>query len=123
MLAHLTEDQLDRDLAQQSIKRFNEKTITTKAALLAELAAIRKRGFSRDDEEHERGIICIAVPILSDRGHLLGGLSVTALQGQKDFDELEKLVPTMQTTAARIAADTENWRFPETNQCIEPMGA
>jgi len=123
MLAYLAEDQLGRALGQQSFYKFTERTITSKAALLDELAAIRKRGFARDDEEHERGIICVAVPILSDRGHLLGGLSVTALRGQKDFDELEKLVPTMQATAERIAADTENWRFPETNQCIQPMGA
>jgi len=123
MLAYLAEEQLERAIAQQSFYRFTDRTITTRSALLAELAAIRKRGFAVDDEEHERGIICVAVPILTDLGHLLGGLSITTLRGQKDFDELEKLVPTMQTTAARIAADTENWRFPETNQCIQPMGA
>ncbi len=122
MLAFLADEQLERALDQQSFYRFTERTITSKPDLLAELAAIRKRGFAIDDEEHERGIICVAVPILSDLGHLLGGLSVTALRGQRDFDELEKLVPTMQATAARIAADTENWRFPETNQCIQPMG-
>lgn len=122
MLAYLADDQLERALAQQSFYRFTENTITTKTALLAELATIRKRGFAFDDEEHEPGIICVAVPVLSERGHLLGGLSVTALRGQRDLDELEKLVPNLQATAARIAADSENWRFPETKKSIQPMG-
>jgi len=118
MLAYLAQDQLESALAQQSLYRFTENTIVKKSALLAELATIRERGYALDDEEHERGIICVAVPILSDRGLLLGGLSVTTLRGQIDFDELEKLVPNLQTTAARIAADAENWLFPETKQLI-----
>jgi IclR family transcriptional regulator, KDG regulon repressor len=44
-------------------------------ALLAELAAIRARGHAFDDEEHEPGIICIAVPILTRSGRVLGALS------------------------------------------------
>ena len=123
MLAHLSKEQLGRALAQQSFYRFTERTITTKTALLEELAVIRKRGYAFDDEEHERGIICVSVPIVSEFGHLLGGLSVTALRVQIDFDELEKLVPNLQATAARIAADTENWRFPEIDRPIQPMGA
>lgn len=122
MLAFLAKDPLERALSQQSYYRFTEKTIATKSELLVDLAKIRKRGYALDDEEHERGIICVAVPVLSDRGHLLGGLSLTALRGRMDLDELQKLVPNLQETAEHISADSENWRFPETHQLVQPMG-
>ena len=122
MLAFLGEEHLDRALAQQSFYRFTDNTLVTKSALLAQLTVIRERGFAYDDEEHERGIICVAVPVLSRRGHLLGGVSVTGLRGKTELEELRKLVPDLQATAERIAADTENWRFPETNESIQPMG-
>ena len=122
MLAHLAAGPLERALRQQSFYRFTEHTLTCETALLADLATIRDRGFALDNEEHESGIICVAVPVLSEREHLLGGLSVTAILGRTDLDELIKLVPNLQETAARIAADAENWRFPETNETLGPMG-
>jgi DNA-binding IclR family transcriptional regulator len=43
-----------------------ERTITKAAALAAEMATTRERGYSLDNEENERGIVCIAFPIFLD---------------------------------------------------------
>ena len=113
MLAFLPEAQLPGMLAQQSWHRFTDKTLTSPEALRAELAAIRARGYAFDNEEHEPGIICVAVPILSSSGSVFGALSVTSTTARTDLNVLEALVPTIRDIAQTIAAETENWRFPE----------
>jgi DNA-binding IclR family transcriptional regulator len=113
MLAHLPEADLRRILPQQSYHRFTAHTLTSEAALREELVAIRARGYAFDREEHEPGIICVALPILSAGGTVLGALSVTSTTGRTSLAALERLVPRIGATAAAIAAEAESWRFPE----------
>lgn len=113
MLAFLPEDKLDTILPQQSFHRFTPNTLTTEAALRQELAAIRTRGHAFDREEHEPGIICVALPILSAAGRVLGAISVTGTTGRMTLAALEGLVPRVRAAAEAIAAEAESWRFPE----------
>ena len=113
MLAYLDDAALAGVIPQQSFHRFTPATLTSEAALRAELAAIRRRGFAYDREEHEPGIICVAAPILSERGRVLGGLSVTTSTARKSLEELEAVVPSLSATARAISADAESWHFPE----------
>ena len=83
------------------------------AELMTELTAIRARGYAFDREEHEPGIICVAVPILTRGDRVLGALSVTSTTERTSLTSLEALVPKIRETAARIAAEAESWRFPE----------
>ena len=62
------------------------------------------------------------VPLKATNSETDGGMSVTVLRGQMDFDELVKLIPNMQETAKRVAADTDDWRFPETCEKLQAMG-
>ncbi|PHP26397.1 IclR family transcriptional regulator [Limimaricola cinnabarinus] len=113
MLAFLEGEALDRAVALQSFYRFTPHTITDAESLRAELAEIRDRGHAFDREEHEPGIICVAMPILSARGRVIGALSVTSVTARKTLDDLEKMVPLLRETAACISKDTEAWRFPD----------
>ncbi len=113
MLAFLPADALERALSQQSYHRFNAQTIASEAALRAELADIRVNGYGFDREEHEPGIICVAVPILTETGRMQGGLSVTSTTRRTNLAGLEALVPMLQRTAQNISRDARNWRFPD----------
>ena len=113
MMAFLPEDELQRVIGQQSFHRFTEHTYTTPDALCAELAAIRARGYAFDRQEHEPGIICIAQPILTDRGRVLGALSVTGSTETITLEHLEMLAPRLAMTAQQIARDAQAWRFPD----------
>ena len=112
MLAHLPPDVLEAALMRQSFHRFTSETLDTPQALTTELQAIRLRGFAFDREEHEPGIICVAVPILTRTGRVIGALSVTSTVAHTTLDGLAALAPQIQTTATQIAADAESWRFP-----------
>ena len=88
MMAYLDEAQLEKTISQQSFHRFTDKTLASEKALRADLVKIRSRGYAVDDEEHEPGIICIACPILTNGGRMLGALSVTGSTGRMDFEQL-----------------------------------
>ena len=113
MLAFLHADQLTGAIAQQSFHRFTDHTYTTEAALRAELAAIRARGHAYDREEHEPGIICIAHPILTRGGRVLGAMSVTSTTTRETLEGLDRHLPRIKAAAEAIAAEAQDWRFPD----------
>ena len=49
----------------------------TGSKLLAELQAIRNRGWAIDDEEHEYGVRCVAAPVRDNTGRVIAALSVS----------------------------------------------
>ncbi len=113
MLAFLDPGALDAALSRQAFHRFTPATLTDAAALRVELADIRANGLAFDREEHEPGIICMAVPIVSARGRALGGLSVTSTTKRHRLDELGAYAPDLAAAAAAIARDAEAWLFPD----------
>ncbi|MGR3570700.1 IclR family transcriptional regulator [Brevirhabdus sp.] len=112
MLAHLSEKALRDALTRQSFHRFTDHTLTDETSLRAELANIRARGFAWDNEEHEPGIRCVAAPILSAQGRVLGALSITSAQADAHA-RLESYAPLILETAEKIAKAAIDWRFPE----------
>jgi IclR family transcriptional regulator, KDG regulon repressor len=113
MLAFLDEATLENAISRQSFHRFTDQTLDTPEKLMAELQAIRARGHAFDREEHEPGIICCAVPILTRAGRAIGAVSVTSTTARTTLQALEGHAPMIKDIAARIAAEAESWRFPE----------
>lgn len=113
MLAFLEPAALENALRQQSFHRFTRHTLTSEEALRAELAEIRAAGHAFDREEHEPEIICVAVPILTPAGRVLGAMSITSVTRRTDLAGLAKLVPLLSDAATHIARDAQSWRFPD----------
>lgn len=115
MLAHMSGPALDAIIAQQSFHVFTASTLGNEADLRRELTQIAADGYGFDREEHEPGIICVAVPILTTAGRVLGALSVTSSTRRTDLDALERLVPMVRATANAISEEAAQWRFPDTH--------
>lgn len=113
MLAFLDDEHLQEALKSQSYYRHTPHTLTTERDLRAELARIRERGYAFDREEHEPGIICCAVPILSRAGKVLGAISLTTSTNRSTLDQLATASQTLLDAAGQIAKEAESWRFPE----------
>ena len=122
MLAFLPEAELSPILAQQSYHVFTPTTVTSERSLRDELRAIREAGYAFDREEHEPGIICVAVPILSAGSRPLGAISVTSSTARTSLAALEALAPDVQGAAATIAREAEAWRFPNEIKSNEQAG-
>lgn len=115
MLAYLDEAILGPIIDQQSFHRFTPTTLCDAEALRSELRDIRENGYGFDREEHEPGIICVAVPILTSGGRALGGLSVTSSTERQTLAGLEALVPRIKIAAEAIAKVSRDWDFPAQN--------
>lgn len=113
MIAYLPECELAHVLEQQSFHRFTPHTLADPDSLRAELSAITKRGHAHDREEHEPGIICVAMPILSDTGRIRGAISVTSSTARTTLADLDAHVPALRAAANAIARDLASWRFPD----------
>ncbi|TXI04547.1 MAG: IclR family transcriptional regulator [Pseudorhodobacter sp.] len=113
MLAYLDAAALEAAIARQSFHRFTAETLDSPEKLRAELTAIRARGHAFDRQEHEPGIICCAVPILTRSGRVLGAISVTSTTARTSLEALESRADRIKAIAANIASAAEDWRFPE----------
>jgi DNA-binding IclR family transcriptional regulator len=112
MMAYMSDAELDAVLGQQSYHKFTNTTHTSADSLRAELADIRANGYGFDREEHEPGIICVALPILTPTNRALGALSVTSTTARTNLAGLESLVPRIKKTADAISQEANTWHFP-----------
>lgn len=62
---------------EAGLERFTENTLVDPAALRAELAAVRRRGFAVDDGEHRPGVRCVAAPIRDETGRVFAAVSTS----------------------------------------------
>jgi IclR family KDG regulon transcriptional repressor len=113
MLAFSEPSIVDSVIEQQSFHVFTPNTLDNPDALRDELRSIKANGYGFDREEHEPGIICVAMPILSETGRVLGALSVTSTTSRTNLAGLEAYVPILKETAGKIARDAQNWSFPD----------
>ena len=113
MIAFLPEEQLEPILRQQSYHPFTAHTLSDQESLRAELVQIAKRGHAYDREEHEPGIICVSVPILTRAGRILGAVSVTSSTERTDLAGLDVHLPRIRAAVTSIAGEAQDWRFPD----------
>ncbi|SDF33040.1 IclR family transcriptional regulator [Sporolituus thermophilus] len=88
----------------RELPRFTPKTITDWDRLLAELAAIRERGYALDDEELELGLTCVAAPILGRDGEIIAALSLSGPTSRIRSDRFTEIVEQVKQTTATISS-------------------
>ncbi|ANH03247.1 IclR family transcriptional regulator [Shinella sp. HZN7] len=104
-LAALDAEALDAILSGLQLRRFTPQTITSRAALLDELAQIRASGIAFDREEHEPGIRCVAAPVFDAGRALVAGVSVTGPAYRVGEAQLDDWAPRVRHAAGGIMAE------------------
>lgn len=77
MLAEMDDATVTELLHRKGMPRFTDKTLIDPAALRAELAQVRERGWAVDDEEHTVGMRCVAATIHNEHGEVIAGVSLS----------------------------------------------
>ncbi len=86
------------------LERRTDKTITSDAALRAELAGVRARGYAITDEELEPGLIARAAPGYGFDGAVVAALSVSAPATRMTRDRLTAAAGHCVTETAGLSA-------------------
>jgi IclR family acetate operon transcriptional repressor len=82
---------------------FTPNTITDYAVLRRELAAIRARGYSLDNEEVVMGVYCVGIPILDRNGHPVGAVSISGPSPKRPGSELDALVAMLAPACGHVS--------------------
>lgn len=104
MLSALDPESLQQLAHQLEFKTYTAHTLANAEALLAEVEQIRHQGYAEDREEHELGIRCVAAPIVSAKGQLRGGISVTTPVFRLQQEQLEQWRIWVKEAAHAISA-------------------
>lgn len=104
ILAHLPEAEVAAIAERTGLRPRTTATITDPARLADELATIRQRGYGIDNEENERTIRCLGVPVLDAAGAPLGAVSLSTVVFLLELPQLERLAPVVSAVASRGAA-------------------
>lgn len=102
MLAFMDETEREQVYAAP-LPALTAYTITDPAQLREEIARIRARGYSIDDQEVVVGVYCVAVPILDRMGRAAGAISVTGPSIKKPDADVLPLVLMLQDACRHVS--------------------
>lgn len=103
LLAYASKDAIEQLLSKGNLTRYTSNTITDHNSLIEHLARIRDQGYAVDDEEHELGIRCVAVPIRDYQGHVIAALSVSGPTLRMTREKLDQVIPKIIEIGGRIS--------------------
>jgi IclR family pca regulon transcriptional regulator len=103
MLAHLPREQVVDILKRSNLRKYTPKTITDEAALLREIEKVRAQGYSIIDQELEKGLISIAVPVRTRSSKIACAINVGARSDANSSSKLIKnVLPLLRAGAERL---------------------
>ena len=89
-------------VSRTGMPSFTPTTLTTEAALLADLKAIRQRGYAIDEGEQEVGVRCYALPVAGLA--LPAAVSVSGPESRVTLASAERMVQLLREAAALLRA-------------------
>lgn len=104
-LSSLSDTQRRRLVGVLPLERHTAKTITGPEDLLAELDRIRDSGIGTDDEEFIDGMTAVAVPLLDNKGRVVGTLACHAPSVRMNIEAALGHVPVMRRAAKALSAE------------------
>jgi IclR family transcriptional regulator, acetate operon repressor len=104
LLAQKPDDHVRDILHKRGLARFTDHTLVTAADLFQDLADIRTRGWSVDNEERTLGMRCVAAPIFNEYGEAIAGVSLSGPTVRVTPERAAELGPLVKRAAAEITA-------------------
>jgi DNA-binding IclR family transcriptional regulator len=104
MIAFLSEEDFQRQIASRGLWKYNENTITSIEKLKQEMEHTRHRGYSVSNEESQIGFRGIGGPVLDTAGKVIAGISIDGRVAELSADLIPALGKVVKQTAATISA-------------------
>lgn len=104
IMAALPDEAATERLLRTGMPKFTGHTIVDPQALLADLAQVRKRGWSIDNEERAEGLRCVGAAVYNEHAEVVGAISVSGPVVRMTEERIGELGPMVKRTAAEITA-------------------
>ncbi|GLR84273.1 IclR family transcriptional regulator domain-containing protein [Bradyrhizobium iriomotense] len=107
LFGYLDEAEIWRRLMSQRIEAYTPQTITDPQALFDRIRADRAQKFSIVDEELERGLRALAVPVLDRSGQVVGAINLSTHSTRTTRNEMrEHFLPELNRISEQVSAMT-----------------
>ena len=109
LLAGMSEDELDRYLAEATFEAFTSHTVTDPAGLRQIVHDVARQGYAIVDQELEDGLRALAAPIRDASGTVTAAINVSAHASRVSPDAMRaELLPSLLKTARQIETDLKS---------------
>ncbi len=98
-------NQLKRFLERVELKPATKKSITEPAALLREIAEIRRSAIAFDDGEFNQEVRCVAVPVYNFTGDVVGALGISGPVWRMSDQMLQSRAKAVKAAANRLSSE------------------
>jgi IclR family transcriptional regulator, acetate operon repressor len=115
LLAFMPENERGNVIREIRLEPRAPNTITDPAELRGDLKLTRERGFALADEENEKGICAIGVPVIGVQGRPLTAISVVAPVSRVSRERLEQFAPLPRDAAREIEVQLPQSNTPLIN--------
>jgi IclR family acetate operon transcriptional repressor len=105
LLADLDQKELAGLFGNGALKQYTKQTIGTIAQLARVCNQIRTQGYASDDGELQEGVRCVAAPIRSESGLVVGSIGISAPAIRFPKDRYAVASQQVMATAEAISAD------------------
>ncbi|MCW2782181.1 MAG: transcriptional regulator, IclR family [Marmoricola sp.] len=106
LLAALDDDELDQYFESAVLVQHAPRTLVDTESLRAEIARVRRQGWSIVDQELEEGLRSVAVPIRDGSGRVAASANVSSHASRTPLATVrQQFLPALLKTAGQIEAD------------------
>lgn len=104
LLINTPDEQIWRMLDAAGMERRTEFTIVTQEAFLADMAQVRKRGYSFDDRESAIECRCVGAPIYDHDGNVVAAISISGPESRFSIELIEgEVAPRLLAATQKIS--------------------
>ena len=108
------------ELPKGRLEQRTDRTITSRSALAAELAAVRERGYAVTIEELEPGLVAVAAPVFSAGTGAVSALSVSGPASRLAGGRLTGAAASCMAAARTLSALLGHGPLPATGSPVPP---
>jgi IclR family pca regulon transcriptional regulator len=90
LLAFLPHDRLDAFFASAVLRQLTTRTIVDEQALRVVLSSVRRRGWATNDEESEKGVRTVSVPLHDRTGQVVAAINLSGHASRVSMRELRR---------------------------------
>lgn len=99
------DDQISSHCERYGFSALTSKSHAKLSSFMLEMEQIRRMGFAIDDEEHAKGLRCVAAAVYSAEGEAVGAISVSGIASRMRPEKVGKVARQVVAAAKGLSED------------------